>query len=68
MIEISAQMQFYNGMTTKEIDEITLRAIVDLIDEESNPETCNVNYQYVAGRQRLTMLRKAVYGSYEALV
>lgn len=65
MIEIAAQMQFYDGMTTEEIDEITLRAIVDLIDEESNPETGNVNYQYVAGKQRLTMLRKEVYGSYE---
>lgn len=65
MIEIAAQMQFYDGMTTKEIDEITLRAIVDLIDEETNPETGNVNYQYVAGKQRLTMLRKEVYGSYE---
>lgn len=65
MIEIAAQMQFYDGMTTEEIDKITLRAIVDLIDEESNPATGNVNYQYVAGKQRLSMLRKEVYGEYD---
>ena len=65
MIEIKAQPHFYTGITTREIDEITLRACVDLIDVESNPDLCNVNYQFVAGRQRLTMLRKDVYGSYE---
>ena len=32
MIEIKSQPHFYDGITTKEIDEITLRAIVDLID------------------------------------
>ena len=65
MIEIKSQPHFYDGITTKEIDEITLRAIVDLIDVESNPDIGNVNYQYVAGKQRLSMLRKDVYGSYE---
>jgi ribonucleoside-diphosphate reductase alpha chain len=64
MIEIKSQPHFYDGITTKEIDEITLRAIVDLIDVESNPDIGNVNYQYVAGKQRLSMLRKDVYGSY----
>jgi ribonucleoside-diphosphate reductase alpha chain len=64
MIEIKAQPHFYDGITTKEIDEITLRAIVDLIDIESNPDIGNTNYQYVAGKQRLSMLRKDVYGSY----
>jgi ribonucleoside-diphosphate reductase alpha chain len=65
MIEIKSQPHFYDGITTKEIDEITLRAIVDLIDVESNPDVGHVNYQYVAGKQRLSMLRKDVYGSYE---
>ena len=65
MIEIKAQLHFYDGITTKEIDGITLRAIVDLIDVESNPDVGHTNYQYVAGRQRLSMLRKDVYGSYE---
>jgi ribonucleoside-diphosphate reductase alpha chain len=65
MIEIKSQPHFYDGITTKEIDEITLRAIVDLIDVESNPDVGHTNYQYVAGKQRLSMLRKDVYGRYE---
>ena len=65
MIEIKSQPHFYDGITTREIDEITLRAIVDLIDVESNPDVGHVNYQYVAGKQRLSMLRKDVYGQYQ---
>ena len=65
MIEIKAQPHFFDGITTKEIDSITLRAIVDLIDVTSNPEVGHTNYQYVAGKQRLSMLRKDVYGSYD---
>jgi ribonucleoside-diphosphate reductase alpha chain len=64
MIEIKAQPHFYDGITTEEIDGITLRAIVDLIDVENNPDVGHTNYQYVAGKQRLSMLRKDVYGSY----
>lgn len=64
MIEIKASPNFYDGITTQEIDEITLRAIVNLIDVETNPDIGNVNYQYVAGKQRLSMLRKNVYGQY----
>ena len=64
MIEINAQVNFYDGISTREIDGITLRAIVDLIDVESNPEVGHTNYQYVAGKQRLSMLRKDVYGQY----
>jgi len=67
MIEIKSQPHFYDGITTREIDEITLRAIVDLIDVEANPDIGHVNYQYVAGKQRLSMLRKDVYGQYEPL-
>ena len=65
MIEIKSQPHFYDGITTAEIDEITLRAIVDLIDVEHNPDVGHTNYQYVAGKQRLSMLRKDVYGQYE---
>ena len=64
MIEIKSQPHFYDGITTQEIDEITLRAIVDLIDVENNPDVGHVNYQHVAGKQRLSMLRKDVYGTY----
>ena len=65
MIEIRTQLHFYDGITTEEIDGITLRAIVDLIDVESNPDVGHTNYQYVAGKQRLSMLRKSVYGLYD---
>ena len=65
MIEIKAQIELHDGMTTETIDELLLKAMVDLIDETENPEINNVNYQYVAGRQRVSMLRKEVYGEYE---
>ena len=64
MIEIKAQIELHDGMTTEVIDELLLNAMVNLIDETENPEINNVNYQYVAGRQRVSMLRKEVYGSY----
>ena len=64
MIEIKAQIELHDGMTTETIDELLLKAMVDLIDEEENPEINNVNYQYVAGRQKVSMLRKEVYGTY----
>jgi ribonucleoside-diphosphate reductase alpha chain len=65
MIEIKSQLHFYDGISTQEIDEITLQAIVNLIDVESNPDLGHTNYQYVAGKQRVSMLRKKVYGSYD---
>jgi ribonucleoside-diphosphate reductase alpha chain len=64
MIEIKAQIELHDGMTTETIDELLLKAMVDLIDETENPEINNTNYQYVAGRQKVSMLRKEVYGSY----
>jgi ribonucleoside-diphosphate reductase alpha chain len=64
MIEIRSNPHFFDGITTSEIDNITLRAIVDLIDVENNPDVGHTNYQYVAGKQRVSMLRKDVYGSY----
>ena len=65
MIEIKAQIELHNGMSTKTIDELLLKAMVNLIDETENPEINNTNYQYVAGRQRVSMLRKEVYGEYD---
>jgi ribonucleoside-diphosphate reductase alpha chain len=65
MVEIKAQIELHDGMSTKTIDELLLKAMVNLIDETENPEINNVNYQYVAGRQRVSMLRKEVYGDYE---
>jgi ribonucleoside-diphosphate reductase alpha chain len=65
MIEIKAQIELHDGITTELIDELLLKAMVNLIDETENPEINNVNYQYVAGRQRVSMLRKEVYGTYD---
>jgi ribonucleoside-diphosphate reductase alpha chain len=65
MIEMAAQPHFHDRMTTRELDEIALKSMVSLIDEEENPDVGNVNYQYAAGKQRITMLRKDVYGSYQ---
>ena len=64
MIEIKAQIELHDGMSTETIDELLLKAMVDLIDESENPEINNTNYQYVAGRQKVSMLRKEVYGTY----
>lgn len=65
MIEIKAQIELHDGMSTETIDELLLKAMVNLIDESENPDINNVNYQYVAGRQKVSMLRKEVYGQYE---
>jgi ribonucleoside-diphosphate reductase alpha chain len=64
MIEIKAQIELHDGMTTKTIDELLLKAMVNLIDETENSDINNVNYQQVAGRQKVSMLRKEVYGDY----
>lgn len=64
MIEINAQLEVYDGMPTSVIDRTLLKAMVNLIDESANPDINHVNYQYVAGRQRLSMLRKEVYKQY----
>lgn len=57
-VEIKSQIQFYNGMTTKEIQETLIKAAADLITEETP------NYQYVGGRLINYALRKEVYGRY----
>jgi len=58
-VEIKSQIQFYNGMTTKEIQETLIKAAADLISEDTP------NYQYVGGRLINYALRKEVYGQYE---
>ena len=57
-VEIKSQIQFYNGMTTAEIQETLIKAAADLISEETP------NYQYVGGRLINYALRKQVYGRY----
>jgi ribonucleoside-diphosphate reductase alpha chain len=60
-IEMNADLQFYDGMTTDEIQNILIRSANDLISLE------NPNYQYAAARLLLYSLHKQVYGKYEHL-
>ena len=57
-VEIKSQIQFYNGITTKEIQETLIKAAADLISEETP------NYQHVGGRLINYALRKEVYNDY----
>ena len=63
MIEMAAQIQFHDGITSADIDRTLLRAMINLIDPTQS-DVGHVNYQYVAGRHRVAMLRKEVYGQY----
>ncbi len=54
-IEINSKLQFYEGITTAEIQKVMIRSAADLITEEQS------NYQYVAARLLLMDLRKQVY-------
>ena len=58
-IEMNADLQFYDGMTTDEIQNILIRSANDLISLD------NPNYQYAAARLLLYSLHKKVYGRYE---
>ena len=58
-VEMKSGIQFYDGITTGEIQEILIRAASDLIDLE------HPNYQFVAARLLLFSLRKSVYGTKE---
>ena len=55
-VEIQSGIQFYDGITTAEIQEILIRSASDLIDLE------NPNYQFVAARLLLFSTRKSLYG------
>ena len=60
-VEIQSGLQFCDGITSNDIQEILIRSASDLITEE------NPNYQYVAARLLLFGLRKAVHGHPEIL-
>lgn len=62
MVEVRAQIEFHDGMTTSYIDKLLINAAVGLINDS---EMGNHNYQYVAGRLKNNVLRKEVYGQYE---
>ena len=60
-VEMKSGIQFYDGITTSEIQEILIRAASDLIDLETP------NYQLVAARLLLFALRKQLYGKMREL-
>ena len=53
-VEMQSGLQFYDGMSTDEIQQILIKSAADLISLE------NPNYQYVAARLLLFSLRKQV--------
>ena len=55
-VEMKSGIQFYDGITTVEIQEILIRSASDLIDLD------HPNYQFVAARLLLFSLRKNLYG------
>ena len=60
-VEINSGIQFYDGITTAEIQEILIRSASDLIDLE------HPNYQFVAARLLLFAVRKSLYGKMRTL-
>ena len=55
-VEIQSGIQFYDGISTDEIQEILVRSASDLISLDTP------NYQFVAARLLLFGLRKSLYG------
>jgi ribonucleoside-diphosphate reductase alpha chain len=53
-VEMTSGLQFYDGMSTDEIQQILIKSAADLISLD------NPNYQYVAARLLLYSLRKQV--------
>jgi len=60
-VEMTSGIQFYDGITTAEIQEILIRSASDLIDLD------HPNYQFVAARLLLFSLRKQLYGKMREL-
>ena len=59
LIEMNANIQFYDGMTTKDIQNVLVRSANDLITLETP------NYQYAAARLLSYDVRKEAHGQYE---
>ena len=55
-VEMQSGIQFYDGISTAEIQEILIRSASDLIDLD------HPNYQFVAARLLLFAIRKQLYG------
>ena len=60
-IEMNANIQFYDGMSTQEIQEVLIRSANDLINLDAP------NYQYAAARLLAYTLNKQVFGEFNAI-
>jgi ribonucleoside-diphosphate reductase alpha chain len=60
-VEMTSGIQFYDGISTEEIQEILIRSASDLIDLD------HPNYQFVAARLLLFSVRKQLYGKMKEL-
>ena len=58
-VEISSNVQFYDGITSSDIQETLIKSAADLISEETP------NYQTVAGRLISYHINKMVYGQFK---
>ena len=56
LVEMNSGLQFSNGMSTNDIQEVLIKSANDLITLEAP------NYQYVAARLLLFTIRKEVFG------
>jgi len=57
-VEMNANLQFFDGIATEDIQEILIKSANDLISLDAP------NYQYVAARLLLFSLRKSVYNGH----
>ena len=60
-VEMTSGIQFYDGITTEEIQEILIKSASDLIDLD------HPNYQFVAARLLLFAVRKQLFGKMHEL-
>jgi ribonucleoside-diphosphate reductase alpha chain len=60
-IEMNANLQFYDGMSTVEIQEVLIRSANDLISLDA------VNYQFAAARLLSYSINKEVFGEYKSI-
>ena len=61
-VEMTSEIQFFDGITTEQIQRILVSSASNLITVE------NPNYQFVAARLMLFALRKQVYGKMHELI
>ena len=57
MVEMNSGLQFYDGITTKDIQQILVKSASDLISLEAP------NYQFVAARLLLFGIQKSVFNT-----